>query len=309
MDPQAYLRKTARYQVKGWEFYGWFQEAVRNGAGGILVRREGSQFLANDGARRAVFDEVPDLARCRFSGLELKVDGRIYSPPEVEPGWYRYRSLPFTLARHYLAGEGLVAKVPDLSAYRREGPGLFLGQRGTFLLSQPSSLCSGWLEIPVELTGPGQLIIIRDGLCLDPVEVDWGCPGLTAFLRDPKIKSDISGLRPIRDRALEQAVEKLQPQAQSLIGNLKEHLEVLRPRLGGSSPGLVAVRGTVLTLLTATAAFGEPASLGFLLFLLGGSMPGARHLIQQRLHTNEREFRELVTQRLQNPSSRHLRLK
>lgn len=75
--------------------------------------------------------------------------------------------------------------------------------QGRFGMRRP--LCAqAWLRCPVQPEGESQLVVQQDGVLLDPIPAELGLAGARAFVADTMVKTDLSGLIPVRDTRVEQ---------------------------------------------------------------------------------------------------------
>lgn len=77
-----------------------------------------------------------------------------------------------------------------------------------------------WLRCPVQPEGESQLVVLQDGVLLDPLPVEAGLVGARLFLADSTVKTDLSGLIPVRD----ERVEALEGWLQSEAGQCRKEL-------------------------------------------------------------------------------------
>lgn len=263
--------------------------------------------------------------RCRFLRTHWLVNGRpLRCRPDPTESWYHYRSQPFLLGRRLLSGQGLYRVETAVEAGSPqpaplEGLGLswqrhYQAYQGALywhaqdtapmeVFCVSGSYLGPWstvIEIPLELSGPSQVVVVKHGVCLEPIPFELGCPSAIAYLGGDDQATDLSGLAPVLDARLEQRLQRLPEQVNVLLGQVRAGMPMLRPRSGGPGPGLAAVRSVVGGVLAVTAALGEPLSMAIIGLSLGALVPTARRLRRERGQSNREELRMMVEARLKS---------
>lgn len=88
------------------------------------------------------------------------------------------------------------------------------------LLSQTKSSSGVAILVSLEFEGPAKLIPVQHGVCLQPIFVDLGLPGVTIAFNADDMKTDLSGFKLIED---ESALEKIEELKQLALSVVQEH--------------------------------------------------------------------------------------
>lgn len=78
------------------------------------------------------------------------------------------------------------------------------------------------LCLPLGLEGPSRLLPIRYGVAMDPLAGSFGYPGLIAVAAADQLHTDLSQLRVVQDEALQALLDRIQQQAQEMVGDFWE---------------------------------------------------------------------------------------
>ncbi|MBI3927979.1 MAG: hypothetical protein HY319_20725 [Armatimonadetes bacterium] len=291
------------------------------------MRKGGAGFLAGlrERLRRNSAEHQAVMRRCGYSSVPVTLDGVRVRTWGTEPvpraAWNTYYPHEFRLAERLVVSSGQPAlELPARSCEIRFHRGRLVGRAGTlafpevFLLDvvPPDGgsenggrdlprhlLCRAGISLPLALRGPGQVILVKAGVALDPVEVDLGCPGALAVLPGDGVETDLSQFQPRYDSELEERLKWSREQVQELLGLVKANVKDLKWRLLSQRTLLNVARGAA----GASSAWVVPVLLSGNLYLLPLGIPaalvGAFHAVGG--HESQRmsaELRENVTSHL-----------
>lgn len=143
--------------------------------------------------------------------------------------------------------------------------------------------------LSLRLEGQAQVIPVQEGVTLEPVRADLGCPGLTiAFVADG-MKTDLSGLKLAENEELTARLAELKLIASGIVESNVEDIKTLEARkvYGPNQTGLVA--GALIALV-----YGLIFPVGEIFgYLLAGGCLGwvAEQIIRTKEHRQARKER------------------
>lgn len=82
--------------------------------------------------------------------------------------------------------------------------------------------CVACLGIPASLEGSGRVVVVENGVQLEPEPVDLGCPGAVAVLSAQGLETD--GMHVRVNEAFREKVERLREHVQDMLPGILEHL-------------------------------------------------------------------------------------
>lgn len=185
--------------------------------------------------RRDIIDPYPDRATRPFfqkpiGGCLVSRNFSLYERYEIQSGATHegFRCVPGS-ERQAFARMPEDATAPTLNGAfgAFKNPSLQAAVLFHETVGGEGGLCRRAIRIPVYLQGDGQLTVIHGGVTLEPVEFNFGCPGVEIIESLGDLKTDLSGLRLVRDDAL----DRRRSQLTELIANGLQKIQDSRWRL------------------------------------------------------------------------------
>jgi hypothetical protein len=96
-------------------------------------------------------------------------------------------------------------------------------KQGRFGLQRPPC-AQAWLRCPVEPYGDSLLVVQSDGVLLDPIPISAALSSLRVFVADEQIKTDLSGLVPVRDERVQMLEHWLREETNKCKKDLRKAL-------------------------------------------------------------------------------------
>ena len=240
--------------------------------------------------RRAAAEHQAVSRRCAFSATPIFLDGRLITPGQVVlPVRRRSRTgLPDALVlleaflRH---GSSKLDRTPSpaqVALYRYEGSLCDSAETwepgpGAVFLRIIEKDCGAYFQLS-SLQGKGRLELVKDGVCLEPLESDSWLRGSQMIVRTETVETDLSGLRARDSKELEALLDWTTAQNRALAEVLDKSLFALKGHsfatggklvAGLAAGGMGLMWGFVGGPLCAATMFGVSAAVGAALYRPG----------------------------------------
>ncbi|MCA9777846.1 MAG: hypothetical protein KC800_14055 [Candidatus Eremiobacteraeota bacterium] len=181
--------------------------------------------------------------RCAFAKQLVTIDGfPLYGGlrPARTAAWHKNLSTGYYLFQRFDLDPdgGFKVALPAIDKFRHDSA-LRLYSRATDLRNSASTLtwrvdgeiegstssCRSVSALPLSLTGPDLVVAIVDGVSSEAVEVERDGIGALFLVEGRGLTFDASGLKPVRDDALEKKLETLRGRVKESIPTLIRRIE------------------------------------------------------------------------------------
>ena len=188
--------------------------------------------------------------RCRYSPAIISLNGetldRDWPSALTESG---EKTLSGFFAEWYQAGDGLLFDAPDLRRYRTS-EGFYTWDMESQVIPRArewyfhsyalggephSRKFSAVYSVPHSWTGKSQLLLVKDGVCLDPLSIVDRNVGLLAVVGEPHVATDLSGLAPIEDETVANICKRARQRLVQLLVFVSKHRGYLPKAVGQAS--------------------------------------------------------------------------
>ena len=215
----------------------------------MVFERTGRGFLS---LRSRVAGEHQAVStRCRYSSVPIRLDGRVLTSREAVAE--RVPEKTSGLPRGLVLAEAFLRIGPDslrlqpsevsVVVLHTENKAVERGHAGEL---RPGSVFFRVIERDFGayfylsgLRGKGQLQIVKDGVCLEPIESKSWLPGSRMVVRDEKIETDLTQLKARESIKLESLEDWVTQQNLKMCGTLQEEVYQLK---GYRSPSLTRMK-------------------------------------------------------------------
>jgi hypothetical protein len=211
----------------------------RPGIVNITFDRSGLGFLT--GRKRTACEHREVSSRCAYSSVPVSLDGRLLSGG------------PASIPSVRVANSGLPDGLILVDAYLRYGPDILPvspwsgrvcavqdecspeNRRNHLWEVRPGSVffrivekSAGAVFYLNSLYGKGSLVVVKDGVCLEPIEEKFWMPGSTMVVRAESIETDITQLQPRESKELETLRAWVTKQNRRIGEELSKEVSLLR---------------------------------------------------------------------------------
>ena len=221
----------------------------------------------------------------------------LFCPPLSRSGWYfQYSRNPHLLEAWQGNDDGALCRERSLKCAR---PTPKRYPNGLFCESQERGDVAAFL--PLRLEGQAQVIPVQEGVTLEPVMADLGCPGLTLAFSADGMKTDLSGFKLAENEQLAARLAKLRETTTGIVARHRGDVQRLEAReLYGPNPAGV-LAGSIIGFIYGMSFASEAVVLCILLAAaMGWTVEQIYRLKERREAKKERSrvFQEEVLKRL-----------
>ena len=221
------------------------------------------------------------------------------------PDWHTELSLPFLVLVSYRQGTAFHLQAPDQRAAEKAGPFWLRTAMTTTELRAPPFAYKGpqpekgMVACNLAFTIDSHLekrdtpvTFVQDGVCLDPIYVPLGVPGLTLFADGNGLKVDLSEFGVVRDEpALRQRLAEVKMAVTTDLTQLRDYMA----RMPSYPPVRRRLQNALKGFIDGVDSGKDAGPLGMVIL---GVMGGFSGLFALRSHDTRDEFQFSVTHRL-----------